>query len=312
MENPVISIVSTMYHSADYVELFYLRCRSVLADLDVDCYEFILVDDGSPDNSLELAVNLVKSDSRVTVVELSRNFGHNKAIATGLSYARGDYVFLIDMDLEEPPELLNEFWLKLQAEKSHVDVVYGVQSARKGNGLERLTGRCYYNVFNWLSDDFKIEPNISTVRLMKQGFVKSILRFNEEDYYFGAASIVAGFNQVALHFDKKSHSKTTYDFFKKYRLFFESVFSFSKKPLYMIFYSGLMLTMGAFFFGASLIFRKLFFDATLSGWTSIMVSIWFLGGIIILFLGVMAIYLAKIFSQTKNHPFSIVKKEYRQ
>jgi len=310
--NPVISIVSTMYYSEAYVEEFYVRCKEVLKKLEVDNYEFVFVDDGSPDNSHEKAIEIAKKDQNVTVLGLSKNYGHNKAIATGLKYTRGEYVFLIDMDLEEPPELLECFWDRMCKCGESVDVIYGVQEQRKGKSSEKITGGVYYKVFNWLSDELKIEPNISTVKLMQRGFVDHLRRFESEEFYFGAVCIIAGFKQVPLYFKKESHSETTYNFIKKYKLFFESVFGFSKKPLYLIFYLGLFVTLMSFLFGAVLIVKKIAFGAVLGGWTSIMVSIWFLGGLIILFLGVMSIYLAKIFSQTKGYPFTIVKSVYKK
>lgn len=305
---PTLSIVATLYHSAQYIDTFYQRCLAMTERLAIDNIEFVLVDDGSPDNSLDVAVGLARRDSRVKVVELSRNFGHNKAIMTGLEASSGEYVFLIDIDLEEPPELLEQFWHRMHDQnKSEVDMLYGVQQQRKGDKIEQYTGGWYYKMFNLLADDIHIEPNISTVRLMKNQFVSQLLKYKEHEFYFGAVCAMAGFKQQPIYFVKQSHSQTTYHFLHKYNLFVNSIFAFSKKPLYFIFYFGLLLTLVAFSYGGYLFVRKLVFEAVLDGWTSIMVSIWFLGGVIILFLGIIAIYLSKVFSQTKHHPFAVVK-----
>src|SRR5882762_1911783 len=129
-----LSIVTTMYYSRNYLQEFYDRTILVLRELKVT-YEFVFVDDGSPDDSLLVALQLQNSDSNIKVVELSRNYGHQRAIMTGLQQASGDFVFLIDCDLEEAPELLCDFWKRITAE-SNVDVVYGVQIKRKGNWFE--------------------------------------------------------------------------------------------------------------------------------------------------------------------------------
>jgi len=312
--NPTVSIVATMYRSAQYVEPFYRRCLAALNELNITDYEFVLVDDGSPDDSLAHAVGLSKLDGNVKVVELSRNFGHHKAMVSGLEQASGDNVFLIDIDLEEPPELLIKFWQKMYCQTQQdceIDVVYGVQMSRKGDWLERWTGSWYYSAFNRLADDIQVERNLSTVRLMRKEYVQQLLGFKEQEFYFGPVCALVGFKQVPVTINKVSHSATTYHFFKKYNLFINSIFAFSKKPLYFIFYFGLMLTMLSFTLGSVVLLRKIFFGGVLDGWTSIMVSIWFLGGVIIMFLGVIAIYLSKIFSQTKQRPFTVVRKVHQ-
>ena len=139
-----LSIVSTLYQSAPYVVEFHKRASAVATGLVNEDYEIILVNDGSPDESLDEAVNLAKIDTRVTVVDLSRNFGHHQAMFAGLTYARGERVFLIDSDLEEEPEWLIEFVATL--EKEDVDVVYGVQQTRKGGWFERWSGNFYYSI----------------------------------------------------------------------------------------------------------------------------------------------------------------------
>ena len=138
-----LSVVTTLYNSSNYIYEFYDRI-SEKARAITSNYEIIFVDDGSHDDSLQKALQLHENDVKVRVVELSRNFGHHKAIMTGLSYAKGDYVFLIDSDLEEDPELLSEFW-KERTEDVNVDVVYGVQEKRKGGWFERWSGKLYMN-----------------------------------------------------------------------------------------------------------------------------------------------------------------------
>lgn len=166
------SIVTTLYHSASHLEEFYLRACAAVEKV-VDGYEIILVNDGSPDDSLAVALELCDRDHRVSVVDLSRNFGHHKAIMVGLSQAKGRLVFLIDCDLEEDPELLTEFFKSMA--DSGADVVYGVQQRRKGSFVERVSGSLFYAIFNLLST-YPVPPNQVTARLMTHRYVTALLR----------------------------------------------------------------------------------------------------------------------------------------
>lgn len=306
--NVKLSIVTTLYKSAPYIQAFYSRITKT-ASLITDDYEIIFVDDGSPDNSIKLAQNLILKDDRIKIIELSRNFGHHKAMATGLKYAEGEYIFLIDSDLEEDPELLKQFWDELHKDDD-TDVIYGIQEARKGHWFERWSGDIYYKVLNGISDEVKTAKNISTVRLMKKNYVKALSEYQEHGFYFGPISILVGFNQKGCLFKKNSKAESSYHFFKKYHIFLDSIISFSSKPLYFIFYFGTCVTFFSFFYMIYLIFRKMLWGIAIEGWTSLIVLTSLLGGLNIFFVGIMAVYILHIFQETKNRPFSLVRKIY--
>lgn len=300
-----LSIVSSLYYSSQYIEEFCTRIvKSVPTEFDD--FEIILVDDGSPDNSLSVSLKIQNKIKELKIVELSRNFGHHKAIMTGLQEAEGDFIFMIDVDLEEKPELLNLFWNELNKDKS-LDIVYGVQSKRKGDWYEKFSGSIYYFFYNLLSDK-KIDKNISTIRLMSKNYVNSTLRYMNQDFYIGNVFLENGFNKKKVCFNKTSTSKTTYTFFMKYHRFINSILSSSVKPLYIIFYFGLVISFFSLIFIIYVIFRKLSNEFIISGWSSVMVSISFTLGIILSSLGIVSIYISKIFLETKNMPFTIVKK----
>jgi putative glycosyltransferase len=301
-----LSIVATMYNSAPYIVEFYQRITVAASKITND-FEIILVNDGSPDHSLRIAHELYLLDHKVKIIELSRNFGHHKAIATGLSYAKGEYVFLIDSDLEEDPELILNFWDAIQADKTQ-DVIYGIQNTRKGHWFERWSGLIYYKLLNSLSDNMRTDTNISTVRLMKQGYVKALAEYKENAYYFGPISNLVGFNQRGLHFDKKSKSTSSYSFFTKYHIFLDSIFTFSSKPLYFIFYFGTILTIFSFLFMSYLMIRKIFWGIEIEGWTSMVVTTAFFGGINIFFMGILSVYVLHIFREVQNRPFTTIRK----
>ena len=159
-----LSVVTTLFQSAPYIEEFYRRVRTEAEKIAPDA-EFIFVNDGSTDRSLEVALELQKQDARIRVVDLSRNFGHHKAMMTGLEHSQGDLVFLIDVDLEEPPEMLGTFFESLDREKA--DAVYGVQSPRHGPWLTRTLANLFYWAFELLSD-YRIPPHSLTARLMME------------------------------------------------------------------------------------------------------------------------------------------------
>ena len=187
-----LSVVTTMYYSRNYLQEFYKRTLSVIRELGIS-YEFIFVDDGSPDDSLLVALQLQSSDQKIKVVELSRNFGHQRAIMTGLLHASGDYVFLIDCDLEESPELLKEFWSKM-VNQEKIDVVYGVQQKRKGEWVERISGRLFYKLLSALSP-VEYPADTTTARVMTRKYVDSIVRFSEKELDLWGIFALAGFNR---------------------------------------------------------------------------------------------------------------------
>jgi putative glycosyltransferase len=303
-----LSIVTTLYYSAPYLEEFYRRICAAASDV-TDNYEIILVNDGSPDNSLELAIALYERDARVRVIDLSRNFGHHKAIMTGLAHARGDMIFLIDCDLEEKPEMLGKFYNEFK--KSTADVIYGVQQARKGGLFERITGHIFYKLLNLMSN-YPIPENLTTIRLMSKRYVASLLEHREREIVIGGLWAITGYKQVSIVANKSNKGSSTYNLGKKISFLFTSIASFSNKPLVFIFHLGLAISGMSTIAALYLVMRKLFYGEYLAGWPSLIVSIWFLGGVVIFCLGIIGIYLSKIFIETKQRPYTIIRQIYER
>lgn len=302
-----LSIVATLYHSEEYISEFHRRASTAARQIAGDDYEIILVNDGSPDQSLEKAVGLAEKDDHVTVVDLSRNFGHHKAMMTGLAHARGDRVFLVDVDLEEEPEYLLAFDAHMQSHPC--DVVYGVQTQRKGGWFERWSGEVFYKLFRVLTG-LSLPANVTTARLMTKRYVEALLRHEEREVFLAGIWHITGFQQLPYAVVKHHTSQTTYSLSRKISLLINSVTSFSNLPLIGIFYIGVVISCAALLFMCYLIILRLFLAKPLSGWTSVMASIWLLGGMIISFIGVLGIYLSKIFSETKRRPYTIVRQIY--
>jgi putative glycosyltransferase len=309
-----LSIVTTVYKSENYLYEFHTRTLASIKQLqeanEVSSYEMIYVNDGSPDQSLEILKTIIHSESNAIVVDFSRNFGHHQAIMAGLQQATGDFVFLIDCDLEESPELLVDFWQAFQKEPD-LDVVYGIQTKRKGNAFERLSGRVFYWFINQLID-FEYPKDTLTARLMKQAYVKAIALHTEKAIEIWSLFIFSGFRQKAIPATKGYKGTTSYLLSKKIRMAIETITSTSSKPLYLIFVSGFVISFVALLFLIRIVFVAYYFDTVIEGWASTVASVWLVGGFISIFLGVIAIYLSKVFQETKNRPLYIVKNIIKQ
>ncbi len=302
-----LSIVATLYQSASYIEEFHLRVSAVARQLAGEDYEIILVNDGSPDNSLHLAVQLTERDGHVVVVDLSRNFGHHKAMMAGLATATGEKVFLIDSDLEEEPEWLLDFTKQMESE--NCDVIFGVQSARKGGIFEKITGALFYRLFRVLTG-IDQPNNIATARLMSRRYVEALLLHRERELNIGGLWIVTGFKQQLHAVIKHDTSPTSYSVSRKFSHLVNAVTSFSSRPLIFTFYSGLLISISAMSYIVYLTIRYLFIASPPDGYTSIIASIWLLSGLIIFFMGIQGIYIAKIFSEVKQRPYIITRQVY--
>jgi putative glycosyltransferase len=301
-----LSIVTTLYYSAPYLKEFYARISSE-AEKITDDYEIIFVNDGSPDDSSNVVLSLFEKekDQKVRLIELSRNFGHHKAIITGLKYAKGDLVFLIDCDLEEEPELLGKFYSLMQ--DSRPDIVYGVQISRKGAWFEKISGYVFWQLLNWLSS-CSIVPNQLTARLMTQEFVASLLLHEEREVFLAGLFDITGFKQMPVKVRKFSKGVTTYTLRKKIALFVNAVTAFSSSPLIFNFYFGLLIIVVSLTTAFYLVVRSIFFGDYLLGWPSLIVSIWLLGGLTIFSLGIIGIYISKVFVETKRRPLTIIRE----
>jgi putative glycosyltransferase len=239
---------------------------------------------------------------------LSRNFGHHKAIMTGLEYAKGDLVFLIDVDLEEPPEILGPFFEALN--KENVDAVYGVQAPRHGPWLTRMLANLFYWIFEILSD-FRIPPHSLTARLMTRRYVDELVRHKEHLSNLIGLWELTGFKQAALGVRKNPFKgTTTYTFRRRLAEAFYAITAFSSKPLRLIAYLGLLVTALSAIAAIVLVIGYFVFGISTTGWTSLIVSISLFSGLILFCQGIIAAYLAVIFIETKNRPYTVIRKIY--
>lgn len=302
-----LSIVTTLYRSARDIEAFHRRAMAAAAAL-ADEVEMVMVDDGSPDDSLALALAIQARDPRVAVVELARNFGHHRAMMTGLAHATGELVFLIDSDLEEAPELLGPFHARL--EEGGWDVVFGVQRARRGGLLERLTGDAFFALTDFLSDQ-PLPRNVVTARLMRRPYVEALVAHQDRSFLIAHLWVLAGFRQVAMEIEKGNGSPTTYTVGRRIRMAVEHLTTTSTRLLYLILYGGMAVSALAVLVMAVYFGRWLASGIGVGGWTSLILSVWFFGGLTTMILGVLGIYIGNILAEVKRRPYAVVRAVHR-
>jgi putative glycosyltransferase len=302
---PEMSVVTMLYRSEAYLREFHRRMTAAASAVTAR-FEIVYVDDGSPDASAAVAHELAAAEPRVVLVELSRNFGHHPAALAGLAHARGNRVFILDVDLEEQPEWLPGFTAQMDARGA--DVVFGVSRVRKGTFLRRVLGGVFWKLFNALSD-IDVPENPCTVRLMSRRYVDALLTMPDRNLFLAGSYAWLGFPQEARPVEKGLRkTASTYTARRLIALLVEAVTSFTSYPLRLIFGIGVSVAALALAAGTLLVAYKVMHPEAISlGWSSIVVSLWFLGGVIISFLGVIGIYLAKIFNETKGRPVYVVK-----
>jgi putative glycosyltransferase len=298
-----------MYRSRAFLERFLAECLEALAEIGCRDFEIVLVNDGSPDDSLSYVLQRKQDIPQLVVVDLSRNFGHHHAIQAGLHHTRGDLVFLIDCDLEVSPRVLQDFYRKLQ--ESRADLVYGYQEARKGAVFERIGGGMFWKGFNFLSD-IKIPENTATERIMTRRFVEALQQLGDRNLFLGGMMRWTGFEQVGLPLAKKlREGRSTYTLSRRVGLMVNAVSSFSAQPLVWLFHAGVTITVLSFTYVSYLLVRKLAFDDSFMGFTSVMGLLALSLGIMTTAIGVVGIYLGKVFTQVQNRPTYIVKNIHR-
>lgn len=299
-----LSIIATMYHSSAYVDEFCDRIIAVAAAI-TDSFEIVLVNDGSPDDSLAIAVSRSATDLRIVVVDLSRNFGHHPAILTGLRETRGDYIYLTDIDLEEEPELLATFW-KTLISNHDTDVVGGIQAKRKKGWFDSALSDIAWRLMKMMAS-LHFEANQLATRLMTRRYVDALLTYPEKEVFLEALCADVGFKQIFLLAEKKPRQETTYTFRKRLQLFASGMTAFSTAPLI------LSLLVACVLFGLSVLVGiyalvTALLGNPLPGWASTVLMVSLATTIIMLVQGMTALYVSHIFNEVKQRPLTIIRQ----
>jgi dolichol-phosphate mannosyltransferase len=302
----LLSIVIPCYNEEEVIKTTHARLIAVLEKITAD-FELIYVDDGSRDRTAELLCQLQKSDSRVRVILLSRNFGHQMATTAGIEYSIGGAVVLIDADLQDPPELIQEM---VEKWSQGYDVVYGVRSERIGESAFKLwTAKAFYRLINYLSD-VTIPLDTGDFRLMDRRVVKALSAMPERDRFLRGMVSWVGFRQIPLPYqrDKRLAGVSKYPFWKMVRFASDGILSFSLVPLRLAIWFGFCALALAFLGIIYALVVRLFTSNWQPGWALLFIGILSMGGVQLIFLGVIGEYIGRIYREEKRRPLYIVRE----
>ena len=303
-----ISLVIPMYYEEQVVEECYNRLTKVLKEIQDYEYEIIFINDGSKDNTLDILERIAKVDNNVKVISFSRNFGHQAAVTAGLKYVTGDVIVIMDADLQDPPELIPDM---LKEWEKGYEVIYGKRKSRKGESVfKRLTAKAFYSTLNKLSD-VEIPKDTGDFRMVDRKVVDVVNSLPEHNKFLRGLFSWVGFEQLAYEYDRKERfaGKTKYPFGKMVKLALDGILSFSTKPLKIVGGLGILSVIFSFIILIYSLLSYIFkWNNLTPGWTSIMCTITFLGGIILISVWMIGEYIGRVYDEVKNRPQYIVKK----
>ncbi|MDA3819102.1 MAG: glycosyltransferase family 2 protein [Candidatus Delongbacteria bacterium] len=300
----IISVIIPLYNEEDIIDEFHQRVLNAMTKTGDD-FEVIYVDDGSTDNTLQKLLNYHKKDSRFKVLELSRNFGHQAAYTAGLNVTLGDYVCMLDGDLQDPPELIPEMYEKLSI--GNYDIVYGKRISRKEKAGKRFFILLFHKIFSFINN-VGAPDNVGNFGMMNHKAKEAFLMLKEKNRYLPGLRYFIGFRQTAIEYKRpeRTRGKAKMNIKSLMQLAFDALFSLSKLPLKLAFVFG-FTGLGLSLVGAVVVIIKKITGAAITGWTSMMLSLFFFGSVILIFLGVMGEYIFRIYKETQNRPVYFIR-----
>jgi glycosyltransferase involved in cell wall biosynthesis len=303
---PRLSILVPMYNESEVIPVFFETINKVLAGIGMD-YEIVCVNDGSSDSTLEQITARAAQDPRVKVVSFSRNFGKEAAITAALDYASGDAAIPIDVDLQDPPELIHDMLRKWE---EGFDVVYAKRSSRETDSLlKRKTAHWFYSLFNRLSE-VDIPAHVGDFRLVSRKVIDVLKSLPEKDRFMKGLFCWPGFKSATLEFQRQNRAggHTKFSYWKLWNFALNGITSFSTIPIRIGIYLGLIIAALAFIYGCFIIVKTLILGIDLPGYASIMVVMLFLGGVQLFCFGLMGEYIGRIYKEVKNRPLYVVER----
>lgn len=302
-----ISIIVPVYNEEEAIKIFYDKITEVSAKIEAE-FEFIFVNDGSKDKTLEIVKEYAIQDSRVRFVSFSRNFGKEAAMYAGLQASEGDYVAIMDVDLQDPPDLLPEMYNTL-LEKEY-DCVATKRKTRKGeNPIISFCSRLFYKLINKMTKT-EIVDGARDYRLMTRQMVNSILEVTEYNRFSKGIFSWVGFNTKWIAYDniERSAGKTKWNFWKLFFYALDGITAFSTAPLMIATLAGILFCLLAFIMIIVIIVRTCTYGDPVSGWPSLVCIVLFVSGVQLFCLGIMGQYMSKEYMEIKNRPIYIIKE----
>lgn len=306
MRMPFFSIVSPVYRAEGLISELVRRISSAVGAITLD-YEIILVEDGSPDASWAEIAASCRADSKVKGVKLSRNFGQHAAITAGLSYAKGEWIVVMDCDLQDRPEEIPRLYQA--AQEKAADIVLARRYQRQDSFLKRLSSKLFYRTLSYLTDTQQDE-SIGNFGIYHRRVIQAILEMGDHVRYFPVMVRWVGFDTHYLDVQHAAREigKSSYTLWKLIKLALTNFIAFSDKLLMLTINLGLSITLFALFFGLYQLYKYINGEVLVLGYASIIVSIWFLAGMTILVIGVTGLYVGKIYEKVKERPIFISSK----
>jgi dolichol-phosphate mannosyltransferase len=306
MNKKIISIIIPIYNEENIIKYLIQRLQSTVDRLDFN-FEFIFVNDGSSDNSLELLTDLMKTDKRIKIVDLSRNFGQQMALTAGIDYAKGDAVILMDSDMEDKPEDIAKF---LEKWREGYEVVYAIRKERKVSFLKKI---CFgiFHVLNKMLSEVPMEP-AGIFGLINRRAVEKLKNLKEQARFIPGLRSWVGFRQVGIELERgeRYDQKPRVNFGKLVILALNSYFSFSKKPLMLASLLGIFLSFLSFSAAILIIIFRFAMKFKVPGWASMVVIILFIASMQFICIGIIGEYIGRIFDEVKRRPLYIVDNLY--
>lgn len=306
MNKPLVSILVPMYNESSVLPLFFAAMDQAL-DLSLADFEFICVDDGCKDDTLDKLTCAADRDPRVKIVSFSRNFGKEAAMSSALDYASGDAVIPIDVDLQDPPELINDL---IRSWMSGYDVVYAKRASRDTDSLmKRRTAGLFYRVFNAVSDT-PIPENVGDYRLMSRRVVEVIRNLPERDRFMKGLFSWPGFKTATIEFNRQTRAEglSKFNYWKLWNFAISGITSFSTVPIRVGTYLGLIISLASFGYAVFVVVKTLVLGVDVPGYSSLIVIILFLGGVQLVVIGLLGEYIGRIYKEVKGRPIYVVDR----
>ncbi len=305
-DHPLISIVVPAYNEAEVLTAFHKTVDKALSGLPVEL-EIVYINDGSTDNTLDIINGLRAGDKRITLIDLSRNFGKEIALTAGLHKAAGDAVVVIDADLQDPPEIIPELIKEWQ---NGYDVVYAKRTLRDGESILKKTTAHFFHRFIQHAGKFSIPVDTGDFRILSRRAVNALNTFKEHHRFMKGLFAWIGFKQKAVHYkrDSRRAGKSKWNYWRLWNFALEGITSFTIAPLKISTYIGTITALSAFGYGIYMVIETLLHGNEVPGYPSLIVIILMLGGIQLVAIGILGEYLGRIFNETKQRPLYFINE----
>lgn len=301
-----LSIVIPLYKCFSSIESLVSRLHNAVKE-NFSNYEIILVNDASPENDWEEIKKQTDLSDKVKGINLSRNFGQHYAITAGLEHATGEWIVVMDGDLQDRPEEILKLYNKAIADSA--DVVFARRLNRKDSFFKKMCSKLFYLVFNYLTES-SFDRSVANFSISKKNVIDNMLKLKEQNRLFPVFINWVGFNisYTDVVHAKREEGQSSYNLKKLIRLSTDIIIAQSNKPLRLTIKFGFIMTLFSFCIGLYYILMYLIYDIPVQGWTSVIVSMYFLAGLTFAFMGILGLYISKTFDETKNRPLYIVKE----